>query len=164
LLASPARRQARPALWLIFFFSSRRRHTRWPRDWSSDVCSSDLVSDDEAPSIARHGYEVRLPAQAFQTLKNSGRHVERPDRGPVALGNPAVHSRPIGRQGDAGRIALHWEHPQAIQRRDRDDLEPIRRARCQIDSPAGPIHGLLAECPAEVRMAVTQKGWRVVLD
>src|SRR5437870_733384 len=33
--------------WLLsvvfFFFSSRRRHTRWPRDWSSDVCSSDLA-------------------------------------------------------------------------------------------------------------------------
>src|SRR5690625_6991175 len=28
---------------ICFFFSSRRRHTRWPRDWSSDVCSSDLV-------------------------------------------------------------------------------------------------------------------------
>src|SRR5437868_12350411 len=28
----------------IFFFSSRRRHTRSKRDWSSDVCSSDLVS------------------------------------------------------------------------------------------------------------------------
>src|SRR5690625_728821 len=27
-----------------FFFSSRRRHTRWPRDWSSDVCSSDLTT------------------------------------------------------------------------------------------------------------------------
>src|SRR5690625_453613 len=27
----------------LFFFSSRRRHTRWPRDWSSDVCSSDLT-------------------------------------------------------------------------------------------------------------------------
>src|SRR5690625_4590734 len=27
-----------------FFFSSRRRHTRWPRDWSSDVCSSDLIT------------------------------------------------------------------------------------------------------------------------
>src|SRR5215510_11097050 len=26
----------------FFFVSSRRRHTRWPRDWSSDVCSSDL--------------------------------------------------------------------------------------------------------------------------
>src|SRR5690606_39906291 len=33
-----------------FFFSSRRRHTRFSRDWSSDVCSSDLipVTDAEA--------------------------------------------------------------------------------------------------------------------
>src|SRR6266508_6167106 len=29
---------------LCFFFSRRRRHTRWPRDWSSDVCSSDLAA------------------------------------------------------------------------------------------------------------------------
>src|SRR3712207_8137371 len=28
----------------MFFFSSRRRHTRYWRDWSSDVCSSDLGS------------------------------------------------------------------------------------------------------------------------
>src|SRR5690606_40857607 len=28
----------------LFFFSSRRRHTRFSRDWSSDVCSSDLQS------------------------------------------------------------------------------------------------------------------------
>src|SRR5690606_40658272 len=28
---------------LFFFFSSRRRHTSFSRDWSSDVCSSDLV-------------------------------------------------------------------------------------------------------------------------
>src|SRR5690606_40575566 len=27
---------------ILFFFSSRRRHTRFSRDWSSDVCSSDL--------------------------------------------------------------------------------------------------------------------------
>src|SRR5690606_39655595 len=26
-----------------FFYSSRRRHTRFSRDWSSDVCSSDLI-------------------------------------------------------------------------------------------------------------------------
>src|SRR5207249_7755944 len=32
----------RPAGYL-FFFSSRRRHTRSKRDWSSDVCSSDLL-------------------------------------------------------------------------------------------------------------------------
>src|SRR5437870_2920581 len=36
-----------------FFFSSRRRHTRWPRDWSSDVCSSDLDGD-----AAAHAGEV----------------------------------------------------------------------------------------------------------
>src|SRR5256884_4218291 len=30
---------------IFFFFSSRRRHTRCSRDWSSDVCSSDLIRD-----------------------------------------------------------------------------------------------------------------------
>src|SRR5690606_40665358 len=30
-----------------FFFSSRRRHTRFSRDWSSDVCSSDLILEIE---------------------------------------------------------------------------------------------------------------------
>src|SRR5207253_7988761 len=36
-----------------FFFSSRRRHTRWPRDWSSDVCSSDLVSKGVKPELVK---------------------------------------------------------------------------------------------------------------
>src|SRR4051794_41833882 len=35
---------------VFFFFSSRRRHTRWTGDWSSDVCSSDL--DRCRPAIA----------------------------------------------------------------------------------------------------------------
>src|SRR5436309_12724228 len=37
-----------------FFFSSRRRHTRFSRDWSSDVCSSDLpweVTDPEKRKV-----------------------------------------------------------------------------------------------------------------
>src|SRR5579862_9307413 len=34
---------------IFFFFSSRRRHTRWNCDWSSDVCSSDL--DDTVSRI-----------------------------------------------------------------------------------------------------------------
>src|SRR2546421_4121974 len=34
---------------IFFFFSSRRRHTRSDRDWSSDVCSSDLVHRDVKP-------------------------------------------------------------------------------------------------------------------
>src|SRR6266581_2868473 len=38
---------------VFFFFSSRRRHTRWTGDWSSDVCSSDLVDRvlAETPSV-----------------------------------------------------------------------------------------------------------------
>src|SRR3712207_5327726 len=32
-------------IWIFFFFSSRRRHTRYWRDWSSDVCSSDLPGE-----------------------------------------------------------------------------------------------------------------------
>src|SRR5690606_39891672 len=34
------------AVVMTFFFSSRRRHTRFSRDWSSDVCSSDLQRDE----------------------------------------------------------------------------------------------------------------------
>src|SRR2546422_3277124 len=37
---------------IFFFFSSRRRHTRCSRDWSSDVCSSDLFSTISTPSGA----------------------------------------------------------------------------------------------------------------
>src|SRR5207253_8394974 len=36
---------------ILFLFSSRRRHTRWPRDWSSDVCSSDLFLTSDIPKI-----------------------------------------------------------------------------------------------------------------
>src|SRR5215475_1519386 len=36
---------------VCFFFSSRRRHTRFSRDWSSDVCSSDLAGALDVPEI-----------------------------------------------------------------------------------------------------------------
>src|SRR2546430_6933180 len=35
----------------FFFFSSRRRHTRFDCDWSSDVCSSDLIAAQRMPGI-----------------------------------------------------------------------------------------------------------------
>src|SRR5438445_2795647 len=37
---------------VFFFFSSRRRHTRYWRDWSSDVCSSDLTGDNPLTAAA----------------------------------------------------------------------------------------------------------------
>src|SRR5206468_8325640 len=38
---------------LVFFFSSRRRHTSSDRDWSSDVCSSDLAAEPLLIAIAQ---------------------------------------------------------------------------------------------------------------
>src|SRR2546422_7315117 len=45
----------------FFFFSSRRRHTRCSRDWSSDVCSSDLTPHLAA---ARRLRAIELPQDA----------------------------------------------------------------------------------------------------
>src|SRR5690606_35782496 len=42
----------------LFCFSSRRRHTRFSRDWSSDVCSSDLAS--KMPLYVEEGYTATL--------------------------------------------------------------------------------------------------------
>src|SRR5690606_41016793 len=62
----------------VFFFSSRRRHTRFSRDWSSDVCSSDLSIGDritypfQPPLALRRRSRVRTlyPAGLLQ----QGRH------------------------------------------------------------------------------------------
>src|SRR2546427_12835379 len=40
----------------FFFFSSRRRHTRFDCDWSSDVCSSDLIATGLEPTVDPHTF------------------------------------------------------------------------------------------------------------
>src|SRR5439155_14294878 len=65
-----------------FFFSSRRRHTRWPRDWSSDVCSSDLVVNRSAADLLHDARSreraacipeaVQLYEGAISTAERSG--------------------------------------------------------------------------------------------
>src|SRR5438876_7788571 len=61
--------RSRAPLPLVFFFSSRRRHTRWTGDWSSDVCSSDLEGvftalaysfTDNIIGTFRYGYANRI--------------------------------------------------------------------------------------------------------
>src|SRR5690606_40714355 len=53
--------EQRTLFYILFFFSSRRRHTRFSRDWSSDVCSSDLLAggladagEHDAGGVAAH--------------------------------------------------------------------------------------------------------------
>src|SRR5689334_24784916 len=45
---------------VMFFFSSRRRHTRWNCDWSSDVCSSDLALIGKSQEEAAGQFESLL--------------------------------------------------------------------------------------------------------
>src|SRR5690606_40014190 len=59
-----------------FFFSSRRRHTRFSRDWSSDVCSSDLGLADKRIGVEENSWfltvtdyrelQKGLPGATFQ--------------------------------------------------------------------------------------------------
>src|SRR5207253_4987617 len=52
------------------------RHTRWPRDWSSDVCSSDLATDDAQPA---GGVALRVHVDdqhAEAELRQVGGHVD----------------------------------------------------------------------------------------
>src|SRR5207253_4926218 len=82
------------------FFSSRRRHTSWPRDWSSDVCSSDLGPelirgpvaetqvgvdvDSGVFGAGQHGGNLRLPLRrsvdTLRTLLCDDLHPQRPPK------------------------------------------------------------------------------------
>src|SRR3712207_7814589 len=77
----------------LSFFSSRRRHTRYWRDWSSDVCSSDL------PEPQGHEHEIHVgPAFVLQpqavcrdVLLSVNAEAERPER--MALGRHVIRPR-----------------------------------------------------------------------
>src|SRR5215203_2326211 len=55
----------------FFFFSSRRRHTRYWRDWSSDVCSSDLPPADALEFLLRRG-ETYVPENTLTKMAGGG--------------------------------------------------------------------------------------------
>src|SRR6266542_2035983 len=60
---------------MFFFFSSRRRHTRCYRDWSSDVCSSDLASIyDGASSLAEAALMAHAVTERSEIVLSRGVH------------------------------------------------------------------------------------------
>src|SRR3712207_5888153 len=94
-------------MFLIFFFSSRRRHTRYWRDWSSDVCSSDLVEIDNGGSSIRmvglapvgvlpeyqgQGIGSRLIRMGLEACRERGYDAV------VLLGEPRSEERRVGKE------------------------------------------------------------------
>src|SRR2546421_6992679 len=59
------------ALCSSFFFSSRRRHTRSDRDWSSDVCSSDLIETQSRFVEQKNGRIGQQEERDAETLPHS---------------------------------------------------------------------------------------------
>src|SRR5215203_4526166 len=102
---------------VAFFFSSRRRHTRYWRDWSSDVCSSDLHGVTKDQLFARLGPIVRLapleqlvdggaPRQALlarRRLRIRRAVDEEPPEAFLIGGDRGVGE---GATGNSGRLAL----------------------------------------------------------
>src|SRR5882762_2372823 len=111
---------------VFFFFSSRRRHTRFKCDWSSDVCSSDLkdiglhaprvpVDSDgqtsgQAQSVLNIDGSGRI-GKAMQPMRDGLREVPRayvPDlyHGPLALPVPTPRSSHGSNAGDVCRCGF----------------------------------------------------------
>src|SRR5256884_9051665 len=82
---------------LVFFFSSRRRHTRCSRDWSSDVCSSDLLT---SKTKARLFADKRVKATAV-TVETDERIVTM--RGKVRTVEEKLAAEQIARGTDGVR-------------------------------------------------------------
>src|SRR3712207_7628555 len=75
--------------WFCFFFSSRRRHTRYWRDWSSDVCSSDLV----APVLGLLGTATAGPVATVSTRRVVHRLLDEGGRVLAEVADDAVVGR-----------------------------------------------------------------------
>src|SRR3989449_7809362 len=75
-----------PICGFFFFFSSRRRHTRCSRDWSSDVCSSDLLLAMEAEEMLRS-----YPADGCVLLGGCDKTTPALLMGAISMNLPAIY-------------------------------------------------------------------------
>src|SRR3712207_9123219 len=82
----------RAALVLFFFFSIRRRHTIYLRDWSSDVCSSDLITTTDI------SFDLLLSRVTLKSLINRAIVEYPPPRG--------INDSKIGRASCRERVQI----------------------------------------------------------
>src|SRR3989442_5086562 len=106
----------------FFFFSSRRRHTRCGRDWSSDVCSSDLIRKKVEHRELRQGQSCRVQGRLEPRLdhvrraqkredEGVGRRAARAFSGTLAHALIMAHSRAVGHSAPAARYSCTVRTP-----------------------------------------------------
>src|SRR5437879_8470095 len=90
----------------IFFFSSRRRHTRYIGDWSSDVCSSDLVAGEffrqkgvQSRPIHAHGIDLVTDGPHVFTDGVHGEAFEQVFRPGMVFMAERSEERRVGKEG-----------------------------------------------------------------
>src|SRR5690606_40523484 len=111
-----------PTVSVLFFFSRRRRHTSFSRDWSSDVCSSDLFAPQKGATPEQAQHLERALGHLAALLGD----LDPPDPRSLPLAPAAALARPeerrVGRQcgargwtghgrrngRDAGRAEQQW--------------------------------------------------------
>src|SRR5436190_14713080 len=149
---------------MLFFFSSRRRHTRSLCDWSSDVCSSDLIHE-KGNFLGAHGEQDDLFVQHFVVLEVMQQGEWRP--GPVArhVNGGAGHAtnalvfqageKSVERQADvAEALAQNTTAFSPGQHEEKDrgrgekrepaavrDLDHVRAKKCEVDADEESGHG-----------------------
>src|SRR5258707_2652478 len=69
----------------LYFFSSRRRHTRYWRDWSSDVCSSDLYAEQRLHGSHENFRRIRVAVVQRKARRRTARNEEGAGIGDAAL-------------------------------------------------------------------------------
>src|SRR5690606_39593896 len=96
-------------LFFILFFSSRRRHTRFSRDWSSDVCSSDLNKAAQGLALNYLALEDTRNFYVNKQLTNSTSTEVENDRNLAVnsvynfINNNRSEERRVGKESRSGR-------------------------------------------------------------
>src|SRR5690554_7619421 len=103
---------------MSFFFSSRRRHTRCGRDWSSDVCSSDItdVNQYRLDLATRMGATraVDVSKEKLTDVMNELGMKEGFDVGLEMSGVPSAFAQMLETMNHGGKIAMLGIPPQSV--------------------------------------------------
>src|SRR5579884_928231 len=142
---------------VFVFFSSRRRHTRWPRDWSSDVCSSDLGTPPDcgltgAPTDSGEPPRMLPACTRIKACPYPGRSDPKPEpRNPI--GAPTQ---------EAARAYLGKRYSRSPRGRTRYLARPYRRDDPDpgASTPAGTSRPETLTSNRETRNSKPDRGYR----